>query len=217
MPRIFLKARDPISSYTHFIGAWLSVIGLVVMGVHLAVTPGVTAVTAVSCILFCLSLIALYCASSIYHFTNAAAKIQTALRKLDHAMIYVLIAGTYTPLLLTLLPRPNNLVFTAAMWAVAAAGILMKMFWLGAPRWLSTTLYILMGWAIAVDLPAVGALPLPGIVLLVVGGLAYTVGGVIYMVKRPNLSERFGFHEIFHLFVIAGSVSHYLMVLLYIV
>lgn len=92
MPRIFLKARDPISSYTHFIGAWLSVIGLVVMGVHLAVTPGVTAVTAVSCILFCLSLIALYCASSIYHFTNAAAKIQTALRKLDHAMIYVLIA-----------------------------------------------------------------------------------------------------------------------------
>lgn len=103
------------------------------------------------------------------------------------------------------------------MWAVAAAGILMKMFWLGAPRWLSTTLYILMGWAIAVDLPAVGALPLPGIVLLVVGGLAYTVGGVIYMVKRPNLSERFGFHEIFHLFVIAGSVCHYLMVLLYIV
>lgn len=187
------------------------------MGVHLAVTPGVTAVTAVSCILFCLSLIALYCASSIYHFTNAAAKIQTALRKLDHAMIYVLIAGTYTPLLFTLLPRPNNLVFTAAMWAVAAAGILMKMFWLGAPRWLSTTLYILMGWAIAVDLPAVGALPLPGIVLLVVGGLAYTVGGVIYMVKRPNLSERFGFHEIFHLFVIAGSVCHYLMVLLYIV
>lgn len=132
-------------------------------------------------------------------------------------MIYVLIAGTYTPLLFTLLPRPNNLVFTAAMWAVAAAGILMKMFWLGAPRWLSTTLYILMGWAIAVDLPAVGALPLPGIVLLVVGGLAYTVGGVIYMVKRPNLSERFGFHEIFHLFVIAGSVCHYLMVLLYIV
>ena len=132
-------------------------------------------------------------------------------------MIYVLIAGTYTPLLLTLLPRPNNLIFTAAMWAVAAAGILMKMFWLGAPRWLSTTLYILMGWAIAVDLPAVGALPLPGIVLLVAGGLAYTVGGVIYMVKRPNLSERFGFHEIFHLFVIAGSVCHYLMVLLYIV
>lgn len=103
------------------------------------------------------------------------------------------------------------------MWAIAAAGILMKMFWLGAPRWLSTTLYILMGWAIAVDLPAVGALPLPGIVLLVAGGLAYTVGGVIYMVKRPNLSERFGFHEIFHLFVIAGSVCHYLMVLLYIV
>lgn len=216
MPRIFLKARDPISSYTHFIGAWLSAIGLIVMGVHLVVKPGVTAVTAVSCILFCLSLVALYCASSIYHFTNAAAKIQTALRKLDHAMIYVLIAGTYTPLLLTLLPRPNNLVFTAAIWAVAAAGILMKMFWLGAPRWLSTTLYILMGWAIAVDLPAVGALPRPGIVLLVAGGLAYTAGGVIYLVKRPNFSERFGFHELFHLFVIAGSVCHYLMVLLYI-
>lgn len=172
--------------------------------------------TVISSILFCLSLIALYCASSIYHFSNANAQVLLVLRKLDHAMIYVLIAGSYTPLLLTLLPRPNNIIFTTVMWVIALAGITMKLCWITAPRWLGTTLYILMGWAIVVDLPALGAMPAVGVGLLVAGGLAYTIGGVIYMIKHPNFSPSFGFHELFHIFVILGSVCHYFMVLFYI-
>ena len=116
MPRIFQKARDPISSYSHFIGAALSLIGLVAMAIQLALTPGQNPLNAVSCILFCLSLIALYSASGIYHFSRAAANVLVVLRKLDHAMIYVLIAGTYTPLLLGLLPAPRAEVFTALAW-----------------------------------------------------------------------------------------------------
>ncbi|MGI5967848.1 MULTISPECIES: PAQR family membrane homeostasis protein TrhA [Anaerotruncus] len=216
MPRIFLRARDPISSYSHFIGAGLSLVGLIVMAVHLALKPAPTPQLVISCLLFCLSLIALYCASGIYHFSMASEKVLLVLRKLDHAMIYVLIAGTYTPLLLNLLPKPGNVIFTTVMWGIAAAGIGMKLLWMNAPRWLGTTLYILMGWAIVVDLPALGQLPVFGIVLLVAGGLSYTAGGIIYMVKHPNFSDRFGFHEFFHLFVILGSLCHYFMVLLYI-
>ena len=102
------------------------------------------------------------------------------------------------------------------IWGVALAGIVMKLCWINAPRWLGTTLYLLLGWAIAIDLPALAALPVPAVALLAAGGLLYTAGGLIYMIKRPNLSERFGFHEIFHLFVIAGSLCHYFLVLLYI-
>ncbi len=217
MPRIFQKARDPISSYSHFIGAALSLLGLIVMSVHLAMQENITKASVASSVVFCLSLIALYSASGIYHFSMASAKILVILRKLDHAMIYVLIAGTYTPLLLKLLPYPENVIFTGAIWAIAAVGILMKLCWITAPRWLGTSFYILMGWAILIDLPALSALPFAGIALLAAGGVAYTAGGIIYMIKRPNLSVAFGFHELFHIFVIVGSVCHYFMVLLFIV
>lgn len=216
MPRIFQKARDPFSSYSHFLGAVLSVAGLVIMIFRLSFSPDASVLTIVSSILFCLSLIALYCASGTYHFSMAPANILLILRKLDHAMIYVLIAGSYTPLLLTLLPYPNNIIFTSAMWLIAAAGILMKLCWINAPRWLGTSLYIIMGWAILVDLPALGALPPAAVFLLAAGGISYTIGGVIYMIKHPNISPSFGFHELFHVFVVIGSVCHYLMVLFYI-
>lgn len=215
MPPIFQKARDPISSYTHLLGAALSVVGLVVMAVQLTLSNS-SLLTIISSMLFCLSLIALYSASGIYHFSTASSKVILILRKLDHAMIYVLIAGTYTPLLLTLLPRPNNIIFTTVMWAVALGGITMKLCWITAPRWLGTSLYILMGWAIVVDLPALGRLPVLGIVLLAGGGISYTIGGIIYMIKHPNFSPAFGFHELFHIFVILGSMLHYFMVLFYI-
>ena len=216
MPPIFKKARDPISSYTHFLGAGLSLIGIAFMIVKLTLeqTPGT--ITVVSTILFCLSLIALYLSSGIYHYSKAPEKIIRLLRKLDHSMIYVLIAGSYTPLLLTYLPSPNNIIFTAVMWGLAFAGILCKLCWIDAPRWLGTSLYILMGWAILVDLPALNAMEPGGIFLLALGGVLYTIGGVIYMIKKPNFSEIFGFHELFHIFVVAGSLCHYFMVYFYI-
>ncbi len=216
MPHIFLKARDPISSYSHFIGAGLSLLGLAVMILHLAVSGPVSLMTVISTLLFCLSLIALYSASGFYHFSRASARIIALLRKLDHAMIYVLIAGTYTPVLLNLLPPTKAILFTSAIWAVALGGIVMKLCWINAPRWLGTSLYLLLGWAILIDLPAVGTLPAPGIALLLAGGLCYTFGGVIYMLKHPNFSKTFGFHELFHIFVILGSMFHYFMVLFFI-
>lgn len=216
MPKIFEKARDPISSFSHFVGAGLSFFGLIAMCIHLVLQDSWEIKAAVSSILFCISLIALYSTSGIYHFTMSSDKIRLILRKLDHAMIYVLIAGSYAPLLLKLLPYPKNVWFTSAMWGIAAAGIIMKLFWINAPRWLGTSLYILMGWAILVDLKALAAFPIAGILLLVAGGVFYTIGGVIYMIKRPNPTPAFGFHELFHLFVIGGSVCHYFMVFLFI-
>ncbi len=216
MPKIFLSARDPISSYTHFLGAALSLAGLAGMMAQLAVGGVTNLTTIISSLLFCLSLIALYSASGFYHFIKASAQIIARMRKVDHAMIYVLIAGSYTPLLLKLFPAPLGLWLTIGIWGLAAAGILVKLCWMDAPRWLGTLLYILMGWAIALDFPALKALPVPAFALLAAGGLLYTAGGVIYACKRPNLTSSFGFHELFHLFVLAGSLCHYLMVLLYI-
>lgn len=215
MPMLFKRARDPVSSYSHFIGAGLSLLGLVVMGVHVFLR-GSSRTTVLSSLLFCVSLVALYSASGIYHYSNAGGGVLLRLRKLDHAMIYVLIAGSYTPVLLAILPPRKGLLFTAAIWAVAAAGIVFKLCWINAPRWLGTTLYILMGWAILVDPAALVNLSQPAVTLLAAGGILYTVGGVIYIVKKPNFSPSFGFHELFHIFVILGSVCHYFMVLLYI-
>lgn len=215
MPAFFKRARDPVSSYSHFLGAALSFLGLIVMTVHVSMDGG-SMVTVLSSLLFCVSLIALYSASGIYHYSNAGGGVLQRLRKLDHAMIYVLIAGSYTPVLLAILPAKKGMIFTAGIWGVAAAGILFKLCWMDAPRWLGTMLYIVMGWAILVDPGALVNLSLPAVTLLAAGGVLYTVGGVIYIVKKPNFSASFGFHELFHVFVILGSVCHYFMVLLFI-
>lgn len=211
MPAIFLKAREPINSYTHFAGAGLSLVGLLIMAVLLSAT-NVSTQTILSSILFCLSLIGLYCASGFYHFSNASAKVISILRKLDHSMIYVLIAGTYTPILLAVLPAPKNMIFMIAIWCAALLGIMIKLCWFGAPRWLATSLYVLMGWAIVVEPAALAALNHIPLFFLVAGGIAYTIGAIIYALKKPNLSKRFGYHEIFHLFILTGSILHYIMV-----
>ena len=216
MPRCFKSARDPVSSYTHLIGAILSLIGTAVFIAVSARRPDVSALTAVSAVIFGLSLVALYSASATYHFVRGSERLILFLRKLDHSMIYVLIAGSYTPMLLYLLPAPESYLFTSIIWLCAFLGIAVKLFWFSAPRWLSTALYLLMGWAIAFDFPALAALPKGGIALLAAGGISYTVGGIMYGLKKPNLSPAFGFHELFHLFVMLGSFLHFLVVLVYI-
>lgn len=189
MPRAFLKAREPFSSYSHFIGAVLSGAGLFVLLVRLLFDSSVTGSLAAAAVVFCLSLIALYSASSVYHFSGRGEAVLRRLKKLDHSMIYVLIAGSYTPIILKFMP---------------------------APRLIGTALYLALGWAIAFDFGVVLSMPAPAIALLAAGGLSYTVGGVIYIAKKPNLGKMIGFHELFHLFVIVGSVCHYLMVFLYV-
>ena len=135
------------------------------------------------------------------------------LRKLDHSMIYVLIAGSYTPLLYQILQNPQKTILLTAIWVIAAVGIIMKLCWMNAPRWLSTVLYILMGWFIAIDFSALKSLSGETLFFLISGGVLYTIGGIIYGIKKPNIGKMFGFHEIFHIFVVLGSICHYFMVI----
>ncbi len=211
MPRMFQRARDPFSSYSHFIGAIGGAAGLIFMLFH-AVRERVPVQTVVSVSLFCLSLIALYTASAVYHYSLGGAQILRVLKKLDHSMIYVLIAGSYTPVVLRYMAAPDSYIFLAVIWGIAVFGIAVKLLWIDAPRFLGTILYLLMGWAVLFRFDIVLAMPAPAITLLAVGGLSYTIGGVIYILKKPDLSPMIGFHELFHLFVLAGSLAHYLMV-----
>lgn len=216
MPRAFLKARDPFSCYSHFVGAVLSAVGLFALLVRLLVQPDISGQLAGAAVVFCLSLIALYSASSAYHFSGRGEAVVRRLKKLDHSMIYVLIAGSYTPIILKFMPAPRCFVFLGVIWLIALTGIAVKLLWIDAPRLIGTALYLALGWAIAFDFGVVLSMPSPAVELLAAGGLSYTIGGIIYILKKPNLSCLIGFHELFHLFVIAGSVCHYLMVMLYV-
>lgn len=205
--------KDPGSALTHLAGAVLSLLGLILL-VYKAVAHG-DAWSVVSFAVFGVSLIALYTASTIYHSLTVSPKATLALRKVDHMMIFLLIAGTYTPFCLLPLRGAWGWSIFGAIWGCAALGMGVKLFWMGAPRWLSTAFYVLMGWLIVVAIYPLSQVVLPGsLAWLVAGGLLYTVGAVLYATKWPNpWPGKFGFHEIWHLFVMAGSAAHFLAVL----
>lgn len=216
MSRYLMKARDPISSLTHMIGAVFFAVATILLVCKTLILPDWSVKVLVGVILFGCSLVALYTASSIYHFFNGSGKKLMILRKLDHAMIYVLIAGTYTPILLKYLPTFNSLVFTVAIWSCAFIGIVIKLCWFSAPRWLQTVLYIGMGWAILFDISIFQSMSGIAVFLLAAGGISYTIGGIIYIARKPNISQMFGFHELFHIFVLLGSLFHFLMIFFYV-
>lgn len=208
--------REPVSGYTHILGAILSLIGLIAL-IYSALTHG-SVRHLVSFIIFGISLICLYTASGIYHLVPGPEKLIKNLRKLDHMMIFVLIAGSYTPFLLVALTGIWRTGMLIGIWAIAVSGVIFKAFWLNAPRWLYTGIYLGMGWlALVVIVPLVRALP-PGAVLwLFLGGASYTVGAVFYALKWPNpIPKVFGFHEIWHIFVLLGSFSHFWAVFRYV-
>jgi len=210
-----LKVSDPINGLTHFVGALLSVAALVVL-VYVAAQKG-TPSHIVSFAIFGTSLILLYTASTLYHLLPLGEKGVQALRRVDHMMIYVLIAGTYTPICLVALRGIWGWSILAGIWALALLGVAMKIFWLNAPRWLSTLFYLVMGWLIIIAIPPLlKSVPQGGMFWLAGGGLLYTVGAVIYGIKKPNFVKGFGFHEIFHLFVIGGSLNHFWLMYRYI-
>lgn len=216
MNAVFKKARDPMSSYTHFIGAVFATIGTLVLAIKFLLSPNFNIISFCSVLVFGFSMISLYTASSVYHFVSASPEKLLRLRKMDHAMIYVLIAGSYTPLLLKFFKPEFAVTFTICIWVLAFVGILIKIFWFHAPRILSTSLYLLLGWAIAVDFSAILQLSPMGLLLLALGGFSYTIGGIIYAIKKPNLSDEFGFHELFHIFVMLGTFFHFLLVLFFV-
>ena len=158
-------------------------------------------------------MVGLYTASTLYHCLNVSVPGRIALRKYDHCSIYLLIAGSYTPICLTALRHSGGPILLSCIWTLAAAGLVLTIAKLGIPRWLTSTIYLIMGWlAIFAIVPLYRALPTAGFVWLLAGGLSYTVGGVLYAVKWPGRNNpRFGCHEIFHLFILLGSVFHFML------
>lgn len=210
------KFREPVSSLTHLAGALLSLIGLILLIKYSLDTsnPYNTIILAV----FGISSILLYSASSTYHKCLSSEKVIKVLRRVDHSMIYVLIAGTYTPICLIALKGKIGIFLFSSIWLLAFIGILLKIVWFDAPRWLSTGFYILMGWiSIIAIVPIIKAVSIGGFMWLLAGGLFYTIGGVIYATKWPKINLKlFGFHEIFHIFIMLGSLCHYILMFKYI-
>ena len=168
-----------------------------------------------SILVYAASLILLYAASTTYHTFNRSPKVNTILKKIDHMMISVLIAGSYTPICLLVLGGRTGVMLLAIVWSIALAGILIKAFWVYCPKWVSSVLYIGMGWTCVLAFTQIlNRLSRAGFFWLLIGGIIYTAGGVIYALKLPVFNGRhryFGSHEIFHLFVMGGSICHFIV------
>ena len=212
-----ITIREPGSALTHFIAMLLALCAAVPLLVRAAVHSGVKSLTAMT--VFMISMVLLYAASTIYHSVDCSGRVLRIFRKMDHMMIFILIAGTYTPVCLLTLPKPSGLMLLAAVWGIALVGIFIKGFWITCPKWFSSVLYIAMGWScLSVLGQLFSLLPLHAFLWLLAGGLIYTAGGIIYALRLPLFDARhpmFGLHEIFHLFVMAGSLCHFVFMFCY--
>jgi len=207
-----IKLKDPVSGLTHALGALLAVAGLAAL-VAQGVRHG-TVWHVVSYAIYGASLIMLYSASAIYHLFPVSEATGRILRRMDHMMIYVLIAGTYTPFCLVPLRGVWGWTIFGVIWGCALGGFALKIFWMNAPRWLYTGIYLAMGWLIVVaGYPLAKATSSTVLFWMVAGGLFYSLGAVLYATKWPKLwPPVFGFHELWHLFVLAGSAAHFVAV-----
>ncbi len=205
--------KEPGSAITHFIGMLMAIFAAVPLLIKAAHEP--SKVYVVSLTVYAASLILLYAASTTYHTFDISPKINTILKKIDHMMISVLIAGSYTPVCLIVLKGRTGLILLSIVWAIAIAGILIKAFWVYCPKWVSSVLYIGMGWTCVLAFTQILNNMSPAAFgWLLAGGIIYTVGGVIYALKLPLFNSRhknFGSHEIFHLFVMGGSACHFVV------
>ena len=212
------KIKDPGSAITHFIGMLMAIFAGMPLIIKALRAPDLIHVASLS--IFIVSMVMLYGASTTYHTFDISPRINKMLKKLDHCMISVMIAGSYTPVCLIVLHGPVGYALLALVWGIAIIGIIFKLCWVTCPRWVSSALYIIMGWACVLSFTQlINALPAGAFAWLLAGGIIYTVGGVIYAMKLPIFNARhrnFGSHEIFHLFVMAGSVCHFIMMFKYV-
>ena len=208
-----IKIKDPGSALTHFIAMLLALFAAAPLLGKAA--RGSDSVHLMALTVFIVSMILLYAASTIYHTLDISASVNRRLRKLDHMMIFILIAGTYTPVCLIVLGNRMGYALLGLVWGIALVGIVINAFWISCPKWFSSLIYIAMGWACVLAFSQiVQALPPPAFGWLLAGGIIYTTGGVIYALKLPIFNSKhknFGSHEIFHLFVMGGSLCHYVM------
>ena len=205
--------KDPGSAITHFIGMLMAIFAAVPLLLKAAREP--EPIYIISITVYAISLILLYAASTSYHTFICSGKITTILKKIDHMMIFVLIAGSYTPICLLVLKGAVGKGLCALVWGIALVGIIIKMFFVYCPKWVSSVLYIGMGWTCVLAFGQIlNALTPAAFAWLLAGGVVYTVGGVIYALKLPIFNgkhKNFGSHEIFHLFVMGGSACHYIV------
>ncbi len=208
-----LPMRQPVSGLTHLVGAMFAVAGLVLLVQAAQREAGYWHVLSFS--IYGTSLIALYVSSTLYHLLPLSPAGVQMLRRVDHSMVAVLIAGSYTPICLVALRAGVGMTLLAAIWGLAVAVIGVKIFWLDAPRWITVGIFLGMGWACVFAInPLLAAMTTGGMVWLGVGGLFYSVGAIIYACKWPDpIPDVFGFHEVWHLFVMAGSACHWWMMM----
>lgn len=212
--------RDPVSALTHFIGFWLALIGMPLLLIR-ASYFGADLMRLISLSVFMTSMILLYGASTSYHTFHISEHADKILKKIDHMMIFILIAGTYTPVCTIVLGQQVGWKLLSLVWGIAIIGITFKAFWVTCPKWVSSIIYIGMGWVALLAFKTIyQTLPLGAFIWLLAGGLLYTIGGVIYAMKLKVLakySKYFGAHEVFHIFVMLGSLCHFMMMFLYVV
>lgn len=210
-----LHPKDPGSAITHFIGMILIAIAMVPLLIHTMRNSSSQMISCISMFIFCASMFLLYAASTTYHTFNLTKRINIGLKKCDHMMIFVMIAGSYTPVCLIVLGNRSGYLLCATVWAMALIGIVIKALWIHCPKWFSSIIYIAMGWTCVFSISQIiASLPPVAFDLLLTGGIFYTIGGVIYALKLPifnKLHKNFGSHEIFHVFVLLGSLCHYIM------
>lgn len=213
-----ITIREPGSAITHFIGMMLAVFASTPLLIKTAVSDSSTALAAMTVFMF--SMIALYGASALYHSVTVKDKFLKVFRKIDHMMIFVLIAGSYTPICLIVLDEKLGYTLLSVVWTIAILGMLVKMLWITCPKWFSSIIYISMGWVcLGVFGQLWSTLPHRAFLWLLAGGIIYTAGGIIYALKLPIFNSRhknFGSHEIFHLFVMGGSICHFIFMYLYV-
>ncbi len=213
-PNFFLEGfREPVNGLTHFFAAIVAIMGLT----FLLFKGWGNDIKIAAFLIYGISLILMFSASAAYHLVNASDKVSAILRKMDHTAIYLLIAGSYTPICLIFFQGFWQFGLLSIVWAFALIGIIVKLFTIRAPRWVTAGIYLVMGWLCIIAIGEMRrTLPQGALVLLFIGGLFYTIGAVVYVTKKMDLKPGiFGFHEVWHIFVILGALSHLLMIAIY--
>ncbi len=213
---IIQSLRDPLSGLTHFLGIIIALFSLIALLTR--TVPPITRWHIISFTIYGCAMILLYTMSTLYHWLPLTGKRLELFRKIDHIMIFVFIAASYTPVCLITLSGKWGWSILGIVWVLTIAGFFLKVFWLHAPRFLYTALYVLLGWIIVFAIwPLSQRMSPGGLIWLAIGGFFYTVGAVIYGIKKPDPWPKvFGFHEIFHIFIILGSISHFWMMYRYV-
>jgi len=211
---VFRKLREPVNGLTHLFAAILALLGLV----GLLILGHDSLVKVIALLIYGFSLVLMFSSSAAYHLVKARPRIMQLLRKLDHTAIYALIAGTYTPICLHFFSGFWAWGVLVIIWGLALAGIVVKLFVIKAPRWLTAGIYLVMGWLSLMAIRQILLfMPVGALVCLLLGGLFFTVGAVVYILKKPDFFPGiFGFHEIWHIFVIFGCLSHFILIAAYV-